>query len=83
MTNPLGLGLKDSVVFVCRGPYGLTAVNVKNPSQPKELYTINDADYVDVIPYENLLICYVTNGLLLYDIANLKSIVKIGNVGYN
>jgi hypothetical protein len=83
LSNPSGLGVKDSVVFVCRGQYGLTAVNAKDPSHPKEMYTINDANFTDVIPYENILICYVSDGLLLYDISNLKNIVKVGNVSYN
>ena len=82
MATPFGLGLKDSVVFVCRGSNGLTAVNVKDPVNPKEMYTIKDATYMDVILIEQLLICYVTNGLLLYDISNLKSIVKVGDVSY-
>jgi hypothetical protein len=82
LSNPSGLGVKDSVVFVCRGQYGLTAVNAKDPFHPKEMYTINDANFTDVIQYENLLICYVSDGLLLYDISNLKSIVKMGNVSY-
>jgi len=55
LSTPYGLGLLDSVVFVCRGADGLTAVNVKNPADPKILYTKKDGDmYMDVIPYDNL-----------------------------
>jgi hypothetical protein len=82
LQSPFGLGLKDSVVFVCRGSYGLTAVNVKNPSLPKEMYTVKDANFVDVITMDQLLICYVTDGLLLYDISNLEKIEKLGNMKY-
>ena len=83
LNSPFGLGLQDSVVFICRGSNGLTAVNVKNPSNPKVMYTMNDATYIDVIPYDQLLICYVSDGLLLYDISNLEKIIKMGNVNYN
>jgi len=82
LQSPFGLGLKDSVVFICRASLGLTAVNVKDPSKPKELYTVKDATYVDVIPIDQVLICYVTDGLLLYDISNLEKIVKLGSVKY-
>ena len=82
LQSPYGLGLKDSVVFVCRANYGLTAVNVKDPRNPKEMYTLKEANFVDVIPLDDLLICYVTDGLLLYDISNLEKITKLGNVKY-
>ena len=82
ISTPFGLGLKDSVVFVCRGGSGLSLVNVKNPRSPKLMYTITEGNFMDVIPYDNLLICYVSTGLLLYDISNLEQIVKVGEVDY-
>ena len=82
MQSPFGLGLVDSVVFVCRSTLGLTAVNVKDRSKPKEMYTMKDATYIDVIPYDKLLICYVSTGILLYDISNLEKITKVGDVKY-
>ncbi len=82
MQSPFGLGIVDSVVFVCRSTLGLTAVNVKDRGKPKEMYTVRDATYVDVIPYDNLLICYVTTGILLYDLSNLERITKVGDVKY-
>jgi hypothetical protein len=82
ISNPGGLGIKDSVVFVCRGNSGMTLVNVKNPSSPQLMYTVNDGCYLDVIPYSNLLICYVASGLLIYDISNLNQVLKVGTVNY-
>lgn len=80
LSSPYGLGLVDSVVFVCRGNNGLSAVNIKNPSAPKIVYTKNDGYYLDVIPYDNMLICYVNTGILIYDISDLRNISKIGEV---
>jgi hypothetical protein len=78
-----GLGVKDSVVFICRATDGLSLVNVKQQSSPKIMYTIRDGEnYVDVIPYDNLLICYVKKGLLVYDISNLNQIVKVSTINY-
>lgn len=77
-----GLGLRDSVVFISRGNSGLSVVNIKDPGSPKLMYTINDAEYIDVIPYDDVLLCYVSNGLLVYDISDLHQIKKIGGVEY-
>ena len=82
LQSPYGLGLVDSVVFVCRADKGLTAVNVKDPVNPKEMYTVKDANFLDVIPIDQLLICYVLDGILLYDASDLKKIVKLGNLNY-
>jgi len=82
LQSPYGLGMKDSVVFVCRANNGLTAVNVKDPSKPKEMYTVKDGNFVDVIPFDQLLICYVSKGILLYDASDPGKIVKLGNVNY-
>lgn len=83
MSTPLGLGLKDSVLFICRRTNGLSVVNVKDPVKPQIMYTRTDApEYRDVIRIENTLICYVNTGLLLYDVSNLNNIVKIGDMLY-
>jgi hypothetical protein len=82
LTTPYGLGLADSVVFVCRGSVGLSAINVKNPANPVVMYTKNDGNYMDVIYYDNMLICYVQTGIIIYDATDLKNITKIGTVNY-
>jgi hypothetical protein len=82
LCTPYGLGLKDSVLFVCRGPNGLTAIKVKDPFKPAVMYTKTDGNYMDVIPYDNLLICYVKTGLIVYDATDPKNIVKVGLMNY-
>lgn len=82
LSTPYGLGLRDSIVFVCRGDNGLSAVNVTNPADPKIMYTRKDGFYMDVIPYGNLLICYVNTGILMYDVSNPANIVRLGSVNY-
>jgi hypothetical protein len=80
MSTPYGLGIKDSVAFICRKANGMTLVNVKNPSSPKVMYTRNDAtEYRDVIPVDNILLCYVSTGLLIYDVSNLNNIIQVGS----
>jgi len=82
LSTPFGLGLADSVVFVCRGSNGLSAINVKDPADPKIMYTKTDAYYLDVIPYNNLLICYINTGIAIYDASDLRNIVKVGTLNY-
>jgi hypothetical protein len=82
MSSPYGLGLKDTVVFVCRANAGLSIVNVKNSTAPKIMYTLNDGMYYDVIPYDDLLICYVSKGIILYDTKNVNSLTRLGTFNY-
>jgi hypothetical protein len=82
LATPYGLGLVDSIAFVCQGKNGLAVVNVKDIKKPTLVKTITGNDFRDVIPYNNLLICYVTDGLALYDIttiANMQLVKKILN----
>jgi hypothetical protein len=80
LSTPYGLGLKDSILFVCRGNNGLAVINIQNINSPVVLQTISGYDFRDVIPYNDLLICYVTNGIALYDISNLNNIRFIKKV---
>lgn len=81
LTNPYGLGLKDSVLFVCDNGTGIRAYNVKNPYNVKPMYVITGENYLDVIPMNNnIMVCMLTNGVAFMDISNLNQIVKLGTV---
>ncbi len=82
LSTPYGLGLSDTVVFVCRGINGLTAVNIKKSDDPKIMYTMKDENYMDVIPLNNFLLCYVGNGLTIYDKSNVNKLEKISSLAY-
>jgi hypothetical protein len=69
LSTPYGLGLHDTTLYVCRGLNGLSVLNVKKPSAPDSLTTLKDGQYFDVIPYNDILICYLKTGILLYDIS--------------
>lgn len=82
LSTPYGLGLKDSTLFVCRGTNGLSVINVKNIAAASEQQTISGNDFRDVIPYNDLLICYVADGIALYnieDVNNIRFIKKLLN----
>jgi len=71
--EPYGLGYADSVLFVCDHQQGLMLFNIKNAYEPQYITALNDGDYIDVIPYNNTLICWVRSGIILYDIINPAS----------
>lgn len=77
VSTPHGLGLRDTIVYVCRMQEGLSIINVKKPADPKILKTVKGDDFQDVIPYNNLLITYVRNGLKLYDISTPTEPVEV------
>lgn len=80
LASPYGLGLKDSTLFVCQGSNGIAVVKVNSITNPTVVRTITGADFRDVIPYSDLLICYVTDGIALYDISNIANIQFIKKV---
>jgi hypothetical protein len=79
VTEPYGLGYSDTALYVCDRA-GLYVFNIEKAYQPILRKTFNDGWYLDVIPYNNTLICQVQDGLTLYDISQRmepKLITKI------
>ncbi|MEJ0104906.1 MAG: hypothetical protein WDO19_21150 [Bacteroidota bacterium] len=68
VTSPYGLGVKNNALYVCDGPNGLSVFDVSDPYAPDKVSTISDKIFYDVIPYDNILICQVSDGFALYDI---------------
>jgi hypothetical protein len=69
--EPYGLGYDDDVLYVCDRQRGLLLFDISRPYQPQLInISINDGSYVDVIPYQNTLICWTTTGVILYDITD-------------
>ena len=78
MSAPYGLGLKDTVLYVCCRQNGLKVFNVTDAYNPILINTLLGETFMDVIPLSNLLICYVGNGISLYDISSpqLPQLIK-------
>lgn len=70
INEPIGLGLADSALYVCSSNEGLKVFNVKDVFNPLEKQTITGSYFIDVIPYNDLLICWTKDGIRLYDITN-------------
>lgn len=80
MPTPSGLGLNDSLLYICQQSYGLSVYSIKNPASPVLLKQLTDAYFEDVIVYYNLLICYVKSGLQLYDISSPADPVLVNSL---
>ncbi|MDB5191692.1 MAG: hypothetical protein JWQ96_1255 [Segetibacter sp.] len=70
VTEPYGLGYSGNVLYVCDKFQGLMLYNITQPYQPTFIKSLRDGSYIDVICYQNTMICWVADGVLLYDITN-------------
>lgn len=80
MDSPWGLGMSGNTLFVCNGSNGLAIYDISNryyPSLKKRYY---DDTYYDVIPYNDMLICMVQGGMLLYELKPDGQIVKLAKI---
>jgi hypothetical protein len=69
VTEPYGLGYADAALYVC-DRYGLYVFDIQKAYSPKMVKEFVNGWYLDVIPWNNTLICQVQDGLSLYDISN-------------
>ena len=70
LNDPVGLGMADSALYVCNNTGGLKVYDIKDAYAPLEKMTIPGSGFVDVIPFDNLLICWINGGINIYDITN-------------
>ena len=80
VSEPYGLGYANDVLYVCDRQAGLIALDISKPYQPTFIKSLKDGTYIDVIPYQNTLICWVTNGMILYDITNNRNPVLLAKI---
>ncbi len=80
ITEPIGLGMADSVLYVSCANEGLRIYSIADAFNPVERETISGYHFIDLIPYNDLLICWVSNGIVLYDISNRLKPVFINHI---
>lgn len=86
MTNPHGLGIDNTTLFICDGNDGLKAFNAAdiNAIDKNLLAHYKDINARDVIPYDNTLIMIGEDGLFQYDYTNPKDIRLLSTIAiYN
>lgn len=80
MTNPYGLGLKDSVLYICDNGAGLRVMSLKDPENPLQLTLISEDAYLDVIPTGDLLIGMLKDGIAFLDITDPENPKKLSSL---
>jgi hypothetical protein len=80
VTEPYGLGYSNDVLYVCDKYAGLIVLDISKPYSPTLIKSIKDGTYIDVIPYQNTLICWGTNGVTLYDITNNRNPLLLAKI---
>lgn len=81
LESPYGLGVQDSALYVCNGTNGLVVFDIKNAEVPRELMRVTgDNKYIDVIPYNGVLIAYVEGGIRFFDISEPQKPVLLSDM---
>ncbi|MBA4141108.1 MAG: hypothetical protein H0X70_11550 [Segetibacter sp.] len=80
VSEPYGLGYSNDVLYVCDKQNGLMIMDISKPFQPTLIKSIHDGSYIDVIPYQNTLICWVATGIILYDITNNRNPLLLAKI---
>jgi len=72
MYNPHGLGIDQSLLFICDGDAGLKIYNAENPRTIDQnlIKHYENIHAYDVIPYNNVLMLIGEDGIFQYDYSN-------------
>lgn len=80
MVEPKGMGIVDSILFLCDGQAGLKIFNIENPLNMGLISQIEDFDAYDVIPLDNTLLMIGDDGFAQYDYSNLPELKKLSEI---
>ena len=80
MSNPEGLALNGNTLYICCNNDGLRVVYVGDPANPVVTKTLTGAYFKDAIVYNDMLICFVGTGIMLYDISNATNPVLVKSI---
>lgn len=85
--EPYGIGLEDTIFFLCKGEAGIDVFdsrdffkNIFANQLPPTINTITGINAFDVIPYNDLLIVVGETGMILYDIKDIHNIKKLSGI---
>lgn len=82
MVEPYGLGIDDSILFVCDGNAGLKIYNASDPLKISDnlLKAYQDINAFDVIPLGNILLMIGVDGLYQYSYSDPNNITEISYI---
>lgn len=82
VSEPYGLGYSGNTLYVCDKNMGLIIFDISKPYEPVRIKALNDSNsnIIDIIPYQNTLVCWASDGMILYDITDKQSPVLIKKI---
>lgn len=82
MTEPYGLGIDNSTLFICDGSAGLKIYDASDVLQIDNniIATFPDIETYDVIPVNGILMLIGDDGLYQYDYSNLSEIKLLSSI---
>jgi hypothetical protein len=82
MTNPHGLGIDNSVLFICDGSDGLKVYDASdvNAITTNQLAHHQDIQALDIIPHQSIAMMIGPEGLYQYDYSDLTNIRLISTL---
>lgn len=82
MTNPHGLGIDNTTLFICDGADGLKAFDASdvNAIAGNQLAHYKDISAYDVIPFNNVLMMIGDDGIFQYDYADPTNIRLLSQI---
>jgi hypothetical protein len=82
MTEPYGLGISGTTLFVCEGESGLKVYDVTDPYTitSNRLAEFSDIQATDVIPINTTLYTIGDGGFYIYDYADINDISQVGSI---
>lgn len=85
MTNPHGLGIDESTLFICEGTSGLKVFDAADELNIDKHLVLHrdDFDAYDVIPFNNILYLIGNDGLFQFDYTNRENIVLLSELKFN
>ena len=80
VSEPYGLGYMSKTLYVCDRILGLQVFDISRPYSPLLIQSLKDGSYIDVIPYNQTLICWVEDGVIIYDITDNTNPVLLAKI---
>jgi len=80
MTEPYGLGIDNSTLFVCDGSAGLKIYNASEPMDISAIAHFESIQAYDVIPVNGILMLIGDDGLYQYDYSDLTDIHLLSSI---
>jgi hypothetical protein len=82
MQNPKGLGIDDTLLFVCNSGEGVKIFDFSDPKNLKQVSGILGVDAYDLILRDKILFLVGKDGLFQYDYENINQITVLSNIPF-